>query len=80
MAKVPIDALLDKVAWVALDDASRTPDADGPYATHEGWFELVPGLTMHVYQLNTGQRALDEASVQRLFQWLAGSEDTHAGS
>jgi hypothetical protein len=69
-----LDRLFDRVQWVALDQDALAHHDDVPYATHEGWLE-IGDIRLHVYQLNTGDRVIEEESMQRFFRWLGGSHE-----
>ena len=41
-----------------------------PYATHKGVLELVPGLRINCYRLNTGQAVIDEEGLGAFLEFL----------
>lgn len=47
------------------------PSPDGvPYPTHAGELELVPGLRLRCFRLNTGQAVVDEDSMKRFLDFM----------
>jgi hypothetical protein len=71
-----MEKLLDRIIATAEWSPLVAPkDTDQPYATHEAWI-TVGEDSLHVYQLNTGQRIIEKASVEALLGgalslWLA---------
>jgi hypothetical protein len=62
--KAPIDMILDGLEWKPLTGEITADDSGLPYATHEGILR-IGGAEFRVYQLNTGQRVIDEESLCR---------------
>jgi hypothetical protein len=59
-----IDAVLEPIEGV------KPPESGMPYATHKGVLELVPGLRMNCYRLNTGQSVIDEEGMRAFLEFL----------
>ena len=70
--------LLNRVPWAPMplaDGAGQEPTM--PSATHEGLLDL-PGLgCVPVYQLNTGERVFDGATLERLLGLEETREEAH---
>lgn len=59
------------IAAVLQPISNPQQSADGmPYATHKGVLELVPGLRMNCYRLNTGQSVIDEEGMRAFLEFL----------
>jgi hypothetical protein len=59
-----LDRIFETVQWTPV--TAPTPPKPGmPYATHEGWASLGED-TLHVFQLNTGERVCEEGSLSTL--------------
>lgn len=70
-SRPPIERLLDDIDWKPLPEPT---EIDGlPYATHEGVLHIAD-IELRVYQLNTGERVIDEESLVRL---CGGGEDSN---
>ena len=64
----PID---QAIAAVLQPISNPQQSADGmPYATHKGVLELVPGMRMNCYRLNTGQAVIDEDGLRAFLDFL----------
>lgn len=59
-----IDAVLEPIEGVKPSESGM------PYATHKGVLELVPGLRMNCYRLNTGQSVIDEEGMRAFLEFL----------
>ena len=59
----PIETMLDNVEWEAV---AAEPVGDLPYATHQGVLRFGEA-SLRVYQLNDGQRIIDEADLLDFF-------------
>ena len=59
-----IDAVLEPIEGV------KPPESGMPYATHKGVLELVPGMRMNCYRLNTGQAVIDEDGLRAFLDFL----------
>ena len=66
--KTPVEVLLDTLEWTPLPGYHTFPDTgeDLPFATHKGIVK-IGSAELVVYQLNTGQRVIDEASLIEFF-------------
>jgi len=74
MAQTPIDAVLDKVEWVSMEQ----PIDDGsglPYATHAGVLK-IGDIELKCYQLSDGNRVFEAESVERFFGGMNFNEVT----
>ena len=68
--KTPIQKMLDQVEWKEIINPSEpelTPiNDDLPYATHMGVLDIGE-FQFKVYQLNDGQRVIDEEDIKKFF-------------
>lgn len=63
MTRSPMDKLLDTLEWTALP---TVPAGEGLYATHEGVLQ-IGDTSLKVYQLNNGQRVIEEHDFWQFF-------------
>ena len=64
--KVPIERLLDAVAWGPVALTSELINPDGLYTTHAGTMH-IGDITFRCYQLNNNMRLIDAEDVERFF-------------
>lgn len=65
MAKTPIEIMLDAIEWKSIEREGNI-EGDLPYATHEGVL-VIGGMSLRVYQLNTGERVIEEDDLVKFF-------------
>lgn len=64
----PIDQAIDAV--LKPIEGVQPSDNGMPYATHRGVLELVPGLRINCYRLNTGPAVIDEEGLSAFLEFL----------
>lgn len=64
----PIEQAINAVL-VPIDNPHQSSDGM-PYATHKGVLELVPGLRINCYRLNTGQAVIDQQGLNDFLEFL----------
>lgn len=60
----PAEKLIASVEMQQIEGAGECLDDDTPYATHEGYLDLM-GERVKVYQLNTGERVIEQGDFMR---------------
>ena len=70
MSHTPIDRWFDSVQWTPL--LAPIAPGDHPYATHDGWLPLGE-VSLHVFQLNTGERVIEAHSLETFLRQPEGS-------
>lgn len=64
----PIEQAIN-AALVPIDSPHQSSDGM-PYATHKGVLELVPGLRINCFRLNTGQTVIDQQGLNAFLEFL----------
>ncbi len=71
--KPPIEMMMDRCEWVALDNVIPDPESDIPVATHRGVLKILD-LEMECYQLSNGTRVISEDGMKAFCKWMGITE------
>ena len=74
MAKQPIEIMLDNIKWepIEQDIVETMMNRDIPTATHQGIL-AIGDIKLRVYQLNNGQRVIEQNDLINLFKSWEGA-------